>query len=82
MPQRAKSQTPTVPICHASLWIAGDSGQTKIGASGRSFAEAKEKATAAGESDPALAKVPKAGVRYVGGSVPCICRSALLPSSS
>jgi hypothetical protein len=59
---------PTVPRRYAGQWIAWDRRQTKIIAAGRSFAEAKERAIAAGEPAPVLAKVPKANVRFVGGS--------------
>jgi hypothetical protein len=55
-----------VPKDYAGQWIAWDRGQTRIVASGRTFAEAKERAVAAGESDPVMAKAPKADVRFVG----------------
>jgi hypothetical protein len=67
MVQRRRPQRPTVPIRYAGLWIAWDRRQTKIVASGQSFAEAKAQANLAGEPEPVLAKVPKAGVRFVGG---------------
>jgi hypothetical protein len=63
-----QQQPPTVPKRYAGLWIAWDRRQTKIVASGRSFAEARQHALAAGEPDPVLAKAPKADVRFVGGS--------------
>ena len=46
-------------IGERSQWIAWDRRQTKIVASGRTFAEAKERAVAAGELDPVMAKAPK-----------------------
>ncbi len=57
-----------VPIRYAGLWVAWDRRQTKIIASGRTLAEAKARADAAGEPDPVLAKAPKADARFVGGS--------------
>ena len=63
-----RGQPPTVPKRYAGLWVAWDQRQTKIVASGRTFAEARKRAVAAGEPDPVLAKAPKAGVRFVGGS--------------
>ncbi len=55
-----------VPRIYAGQWIAWDRRQTRIVASGRTFAEAEERAGAAGESDPVMAKAPKADVRFVG----------------
>lgn len=65
--QRDPKQPPMVPREYAGQWIAWDRRQTKIVGSGRTFAEAKQRAEAAGEADPVLAKVPKATVRFVGG---------------
>jgi hypothetical protein len=59
---------PTVPRQYAGLWIAWDQAQTRIVARGRTFAEAKAAAKAAGEPDALLAKAPKADVRFVGGA--------------
>ena len=66
MVQPRQQHPPTVPKHYAGQWIAWDRRQTKIVASGRSFTEARERALAAGEPDPVLAKVPKANVRFVG----------------
>ena len=63
-----RQQPPTVPKHYAGQWIAWNRRHTKIIASGRTFAETRERAIAAGESDPWLAKVPKTDVRFVGGS--------------
>lgn len=66
--QPRRQVPPIVPRQYAGQWIAWDRRQTKIVASGRSLAEAIRRAAAAGESDPVLAKAPKANVRFVGGS--------------
>ncbi len=63
---RRPSEPLVVPLNYSGQWIAWDRQQAKIVASGRTFAEAKERAVAAGESDPVMAKVPKADVRFVG----------------
>ena len=66
MAQVNPKEPPVVPRDYAGQWIAWDRRQTKIVACGRTFAEAKERAVAVGESDPVMAKAPKADVRFVG----------------
>jgi hypothetical protein len=62
-----KQQSPPfVPIKYAGQWIAWDHEETRIVASGRTFAEAKAAAEQAGESKPVLVKAPLADVRFVG----------------
>lgn len=58
---------PVVPKEFAGRWIAWDREQTRIVATGRTFAEAKQAADEVGESEPLLAKAPRADVRFVGG---------------
>ena len=55
---------PLVPKKYAGLWIAWNRGRTQIVASGRTFDEAHRAAVAACESEPVLAKAPRADVRY------------------
>lgn len=55
-----------MPIDYAGQWIAWDHEGIRIVASGRTLEEAKLAATAAGETQPIFAKVPKADVRFVG----------------
>lgn len=55
-----------VPIDYAGQWIAWNHEGTRIVASGRTLEDAAKAATAAGETQPVFAKVPKADVRFVG----------------
>ena len=57
-----------VPKKYSGKWIAWDFNLTKIIASGTTFVEAKHAAQAVGETRPVLAKVPRADVRFLGGS--------------
>lgn len=66
---KKQKQPPLVPKKYAGQWIAWNHKQTKIVACGRTFAEAKRAADEAGVSDPLLAKVPRADVRFVGGAI-------------
>ena len=67
--KRELPEPPIVPRKYAGKWIAWNHGQTRIVASGRTYAEAYDAAVAAGETDPLLAKAPQAKVRFVGGWV-------------
>lgn len=58
---------PLVPLKFAGQWIAWNRAKTKIVASGRTFGEARSAAESAGESEPVLAKAPRADVRFLGG---------------
>jgi hypothetical protein len=58
---------PTVPKKYAGQWIAWNRLRTAIVASGRTLADARRAAEAAGESAPVLAKAPRANVRFLGG---------------
>lgn len=58
---------PIVPIKYAGKWIAWNFEETKIIASGDSFAETLRAAEATGEKQPILAKAPDAKVRFIGG---------------
>jgi hypothetical protein len=60
-------QPPTVPIDHCGKWIAWNFEETKIIATGSSYAETREVARAAGEDRPVLVKAPQADVRFIGG---------------
>lgn len=60
---------PAVPRKYAGQWIAWDHDHTRIIASGTTYAEARDAAVAAGESDPLLDKIPRADVRFVGGGL-------------
>ncbi len=60
-------QPPAVPIEYCGKWIAWDFEETKIIASGRSYAETKEAAQATGENRPVLVKAPQADARFIGG---------------
>jgi hypothetical protein len=66
MPRNHSHSPPLVPKRFAGLWIAWDHKQTRIVASARSFAEARQAAIDAGEPKPLLAKAPRADVRFVG----------------
>jgi hypothetical protein len=57
---------PVVPIEYAGLWIAWDRQQARIVSSGTTVAEARDRAIAAGEPRPLLAKVPPVDSRFVG----------------
>jgi hypothetical protein len=59
--------TPTVPKKYAGQWIAWNRDRTAIVASGRTLDEARHAAESAGESEPILAKAPRANVRFLGG---------------
>jgi hypothetical protein len=48
------------------MWIAWNSKQTQIIASGKTLAEAHKGALAAGDQDPLLEKVPRADVHFAG----------------
>ena len=67
MTKQKQKQPPIVPKKYAGQWIAWDHDQTRIIASGRTFAEVLDAARAAGEPDPLLEKVPRSDVRFVGG---------------
>ena len=60
-------QLPTVPIDHCGKWIAWNFDETKIIASGLTYAETKKAAQATGENRPVLVKAPQADVRFIGG---------------
>jgi len=60
-------ETPVVPQECGGKWIAWNFERTKILATGRTFAEAKQAAEACGETKPVLAKAPRADVRLLGG---------------
>jgi hypothetical protein len=68
MSRRKETEAPIVPRQYAGMWIAWDQRETKILASGKTFAEAQEGARLAGEKHPVFAKVPKFDVRFVGNS--------------
>ena len=57
---------PKVPIEYAEKWIAWNHAITRIIASGTSPAEVIEAAQKAGEPNPILDKVPRAGVHLIG----------------
>jgi Family of unknown function (DUF5678) len=61
---------PMVPIEYAGKWVAWDHDETRVVASGKTFAEAVEAAERAGEKDPVMQKLPKANVHIVGGLRP------------
>lgn len=67
MPGDSTTPVTVVPIQYAGHWIAWDQTSTRIVASGRTIDEALREAEAAGEKEPVLAKVPTAGVHFVGG---------------
>lgn len=67
MDVQPEMQIPVVPIEYAGKWIAWDSHRTKIVASGLTLVEAKDAANTSGESQPILAKAPRADVRVIGG---------------
>jgi len=58
---------PTVPRKFAGQWIAWNRDRSAIVASGRTLDEARRAAEAVGESEPILAKAPRADVRLLGG---------------
>ncbi len=58
---------PAVSIEYCGKWIAWDFDETKIVASGHSYAETKKAAQAAGEDRPVLVKAPQADARFIGG---------------
>ncbi len=60
-------QPPTVPLEYCGKWIAWDFDETKIIASGLSYAETKRAAQATGEDRPVLVKAPQANARFIGG---------------
>ena len=60
-------QPPTVSIEYCGKWIAWDFDETKIIASGPSYAETKKAAQARGEERPVLVKAPQADARFIGG---------------
>ena len=60
-------QPPTVPIEHCGKWIAWDFDETRIVATGDTYAETKKAAEAQGEQRPVLVKAPQADVRFIGG---------------
>ena len=59
--------SPIVPIELSGRWIAWDFDETKILASGTSYAEVKRSALATGEPRPVLVKAPQATTRFIGG---------------
>lgn len=60
-------QIVTVPLDHSGKWIAWNFEETKILATGSTYAEAKQLAQAAGEKRPVLDKAPLAKTRFIGG---------------
>ncbi len=54
-----QNKQPIVPREFAGKWVAWDRLHKKIIASGRTFAEVRREAKAAGESRPELMKVPR-----------------------
>ena len=60
------SESPVVPLEYAGLWIAWDRDHSRIVASAASFDAALDAALDAGEEEPILAKVPVAGMWFVG----------------
>ena len=65
MPQAL--EIPVVPQECGGKWIAWNYERTKILATRRTFAEAKQAAESLGETKPVLAKAPRADVRFLGG---------------
>jgi hypothetical protein len=63
----AEHPAPLVPRKYAGQWIAWNRDRTTIVASGRTLDEARRAAEGAGESEPILAKAPRANVRFLGG---------------
>ena len=59
--------SPIVPIELSGQWIAWDFDETKVIASGTSYAEVKRTALATGEPRPVLVKAPQASTRFIGG---------------
>jgi hypothetical protein len=57
----------TVPIEFSGQWIAWNFEETKILASGATYAEAKKSAELTGEDRPVLVKAPQADARFIGG---------------
>ena len=68
MAKPAKTSHVVIPQQYAGLWIAWDSLETMIIASGRTLEEARQAAQRAGEPAPVLEKVPRADVRFVGSA--------------
>jgi hypothetical protein len=60
-------EPPIVPIEYAGKWIAWDYEQTRIIASGCTYAETIRAAQATGEKRPILEKAPDVRVRFIGG---------------
>ncbi len=58
------SRLSNIPVSskYAGLWIAWNSAQSRIIASGHNFKETYQTAIAKGEDDPVLAKVPRSDV--------------------
>ncbi len=56
----AEQPSPIVPIELSGRWIAWDFDETKVIASGSSYAEVKRSAIATGERRPVLVKAPQA----------------------
>jgi hypothetical protein len=59
---------PVVPKEYAGMYIVWNNEETEIIASGRTFAEARQAAIDAGQTDPLVQKVPRADRLFVGGS--------------
>jgi hypothetical protein len=59
-------ESPIVPLEYAGLWIAWDRTLTRIIASGSTYDEAHDAATAAGEPRPVLGKAPRGDIWFVG----------------
>jgi hypothetical protein len=57
---------PAVPLEFAGKWIAWNSTQTRIVASGDSLPAVRQAAHAAGEEEPIFAKAPRANIRFTG----------------
>jgi hypothetical protein len=66
MSEHQESGRPVVSIEYAGRWIAWDSRKTRIVATGNTVQEVQSAATAAGEEQPILAKVPAANARLIG----------------
>ncbi len=55
-----------VPAKFAGQWVAWDKEQRRIVAHGRSSAEVRAEATAAGHPDAVLERIPRLSERFVG----------------
>lgn len=67
MPNKQTDQRPpAVPLEYAGKWVAWNTDQTRIVASGDSLPEVRQAVLEAGEREPVFAKAPRANVRFVG----------------